>query len=68
MREEDKPCEQCNVLASTFVSQLFQSTASAIATQCGIKTPDGLAMEGPKFRQLSDEEMDAILPKLQVTL
>lgn len=41
-------------------------TASAIATQCGIKTPDGLVMEGPKFRQLSDEDMDAILPNLQV--
>ncbi|KAL8831314.1 MAG: hypothetical protein Q9191_000933 [Dirinaria sp. TL-2023a] len=41
-------------------------TANAIATQCGIKTPEGLVMEGPKFRQLSDEDMDAILPKLQV--
>ncbi|KAK2757201.1 plasma membrane calcium [Arachnomyces sp. PD_36] len=42
------------------------TTASAIATECGIKTPDGIAMEGPKFRQLSDDEMDRVLPKLQV--
>lgn len=42
------------------------TTASAIATQCGIKTPEGLALEGPKFRQLSDSEMDKILPNLQV--
>ncbi|KAM5463173.1 plasma membrane calcium [Microsporum ferrugineum] len=42
------------------------TTAVAIATECGIKTPEGIAMEGPKFRQLSDEEMDRILPKLQV--
>lgn len=42
------------------------TTAVAIATECGIKTPEGLAMEGPKFRQLSDEEMDEVLPKLQV--
>ncbi|KGQ00979.1 calcium-translocating P-type ATPase, PMCA-type [Paracoccidioides lutzii Pb01] len=42
------------------------TTAVAIATECGIKTPDGIAMEGPKFRQLSDEEMDKILPNLQV--
>ncbi|EER26383.1 Calcium transporting P-type ATPase, putative [Coccidioides posadasii C735 delta SOWgp] len=42
------------------------TTAVAIATECGIKTPDGIAMEGPKFRQLSDEEMDRILPNLQV--
>ncbi|EEQ84312.2 Ca2+-transporting ATPase [Blastomyces dermatitidis ER-3] len=42
------------------------TTAIAIATECGIKTPEGIAMEGPKFRQLSDEEMDRILPNLQV--
>lgn len=41
-------------------------TASAIATQCGIKTNDGLVMEGPKFRQLSDKQMDEMLPDLQV--
>lgn len=42
------------------------TTARAIAKQCGIKTKKGLMMEGPKFRQLSDEEMDEILPELQV--
>ncbi|KAL8995744.1 MAG: hypothetical protein Q9169_004572 [Polycauliona sp. 2 TL-2023] len=42
------------------------TTASAIAKQCGIKTDKGLVMEGPKFRQLSDEEMDKVLPNLQV--
>ncbi|PGH11341.1 calcium-translocating P-type ATPase, PMCA-type [Helicocarpus griseus UAMH5409] len=42
------------------------TTAVAIATECGIKTPDGIAMEGPKFRQLSDEEMDKVLPNLQI--
>ncbi|KAL4896983.1 hypothetical protein BDV59DRAFT_82686 [Aspergillus ambiguus] len=42
------------------------ATATAIASSCGIKTEDGLVMEGPKFRQLSDEEMDRILPRLQV--
>lgn len=42
------------------------TTAVAIATECGIMSPDGIAMEGPKFRQLSDEEMDRVLPKLQV--
>lgn len=42
------------------------TTATAIATECGIKTPDGLVMEGPKFRQLSDSEMDNVLPHLQV--
>ncbi|KAJ5174532.1 Calcium-transporting ATPase 2 [Penicillium canariense] len=42
------------------------ATATAIATACGIKTEDGLVMEGPKFRQLSDEEMDEVVPYLQV--
>lgn len=41
-------------------------TASAIATKCGIKTEEGLVMEGPKFRQMSNEEMDEALPRLQV--
>ncbi|KAF7589454.1 plasma membrane calcium [Aspergillus hancockii] len=42
------------------------ATATAIALSCGIKTEDGIVMEGPKFRQLSDEEMDKMLPRLQV--
>ncbi|GAD96695.1 calcium-translocating P-type ATPase(PMCA-type),putative [Paecilomyces variotii No. 5] len=42
------------------------TTAAAIATSCGIKTDDGIIMEGPRFRQLSDEEMDNVIPRLQV--
>jgi Ca2+-transporting ATPase len=42
------------------------STATAIAESCGIKTSHGIVMEGPKFRQLSDEAMDEVIPKLQV--
>lgn len=41
-------------------------TASAIAMECGIKTPDGLVLEGPKFRQMSDKQMDAAIPRLEV--
>ena len=41
-------------------------TASAIATQCGIKTADGLVLEGPKFRQMSGEQMDKAIPRLEV--
>ncbi|KAF2825851.1 calcium-translocating P-type ATPase [Ophiobolus disseminans] len=40
-------------------------TAKAIAVECGIYT-DGIVMEGPEFRNLSDEDMDAMLPHLQV--
>ncbi|KAL6713468.1 plasma membrane calcium [Lecanora helva] len=41
-------------------------TATAIATQCGIKSDHGQVMEGPKFRQLSEDEMDEVLPHLEV--
>ncbi|KAG0083100.1 hypothetical protein BGZ93_002034, partial [Podila epicladia] len=41
-------------------------TAKSIATQCGIYTQGGIIMEGPKFRALSIDEMDAVIPRLQV--
>ena len=41
-------------------------TAKAIATECGIFTPGGIALEGPDFRKLSDAEQRALVPKLQV--
>ena len=41
-------------------------TASAIATQCGIKTADGIVLEGPRFREMSDEQMDKAIPRLEV--
>ena len=40
-------------------------TARAIGTECGIYT-DGIAMEGPDFRRLSEEELDKVIPRLQV--
>ncbi|KAH7020583.1 hypothetical protein EDB80DRAFT_821723 [Ilyonectria destructans] len=40
-------------------------TARAIATECGIFT-DGIVMEGPEFRRLSEEQLDKMLPRLQV--
>ncbi|KAJ5883723.1 Calcium-transporting ATPase 2 [Penicillium subrubescens] len=41
-------------------------TAKAIAQECGIYTPGGIAIEGPKFRKLSTRQMNQILPRLQV--
>ena len=41
-------------------------TATAIAIQCGIKTEHGLVLEGPKFREMSEEEMDEAIPRLEV--
>ena len=41
-------------------------TAKAIATECGIFTPGGIALEGPEFRKMSDHQQKEIIPKLQV--
>jgi Ca2+-transporting ATPase len=41
-------------------------TAKAIATECGIFTPGGLALEGPEFRKMSKADQRAVIPKLQV--
>ncbi|KAL5357102.1 hypothetical protein BJX96DRAFT_181203 [Aspergillus floccosus] len=41
-------------------------TARAIATSCGIKSEDGVIMEGSVFRKLGDGELDSVLPRLQV--
>ncbi|XP_008463118.2 putative calcium-transporting ATPase 11, plasma membrane-type isoform X1 [Cucumis melo] len=42
------------------------NTARAIAKECGILTEDGLAIEGPEFRNKSQDEMEKLIPKLQV--
>lgn len=42
------------------------NTAKAIARECGILTDDGLAIEGPEFRTKSLEELNYLIPKLQV--
>lgn len=41
-------------------------TAKAIAQECGIFTPGGVALEGPEFRKMSNAEQRAIIPRLQV--
>ncbi|CAK9311520.1 unnamed protein product [Citrullus colocynthis] len=42
------------------------NTAKAIAKECGILTEGGLAIEGPEFRNKSQDEMEKLIPKLQV--
>jgi len=41
-------------------------TAKSIATECGILSEDGVIMEGPQFRRLSEWQMSKVLPNLQV--
>ncbi|KAB1204038.1 Calcium-transporting ATPase 1, chloroplastic [Morella rubra] len=42
------------------------TTAKAIARECGILTSEGIAIEGPVFREKNEEELCEIIPKLQV--
>jgi len=42
-------------------------TAKKIAEECGIFTgPPGIAIEGPVFRAMKEEERDKIIPNIQV--
>ncbi|GFP78903.1 calcium-transporting ATPase 2 plasma membrane-type [Phtheirospermum japonicum] len=42
------------------------NTAKAIARECGILTDDGVAIEGPVFREKSLEELHELIPRIQV--
>ena len=42
------------------------NTTKAIAAECGILTDDGVAIEGPDFREKSLEEMKTLILKIQV--
>ncbi|KAI9200432.1 hypothetical protein LWI28_007864 [Acer negundo] len=42
------------------------NTAKAIARECGILTDNGIAIEGPIFREKTDEELSVLIPKIQV--
>ncbi|KAF6154043.1 hypothetical protein GIB67_018965, partial [Kingdonia uniflora] len=41
-------------------------TAIAIAKECGILTDGGLAIEGPDFRSKTPQEMNDLIPRIQV--
>ncbi|KAF2294709.1 hypothetical protein GH714_015658 [Hevea brasiliensis] len=42
------------------------NTAKAIARECGILTDDGIAIEGPDFREKKQDELFELIPKIQV--
>jgi len=63
-----KAVRDCQV-AGVFVRMVTGDnimTAKAIATECGIFTSGGIAMEGPVFRKLSKKQMTQVIPRLQV--
>jgi Ca2+-transporting ATPase len=60
-----KTCQNAGVVVR-MVTGDNMTTAKAIAEECGIFTPGGIAMEGPAFRKLGKTKMDQIIPRLQV--
>ena len=60
-----RKCQEAGVFVRMVTGDNFL-TAKAIAAECGIYTPGGVAMDGPTFRQLSPTELDSIVPRLQV--
>lgn len=58
-------CQDAGVFVRMITGDNF-ATAKAVASECGIYTPGGIAMDGPTFRRLSPAQMDAIIPRLQV--
>jgi Ca2+-transporting ATPase len=63
--EAVKECQRAGVIVR-MVTGDNKLTAKAIATECGILTPDGVVMEGPEFRNLSKYAQNEIIPRLQV--
>lgn len=65
VKDAVRSCQNAGVTVRMVTGDLL-NTAKSIARQCNILTKDGTAMEGKVFRNLSDQEAYAILPKLQV--
>ncbi|PHH93248.1 hypothetical protein CDD83_9518 [Cordyceps sp. RAO-2017] len=60
-----RKCQEAGVFVRMVTGDNFL-TAKAIAAECGIYTPGGIAIDGPTFRHLSPSQLDAVIPRLQV--
>ncbi|RKO83622.1 HAD-like domain-containing protein, partial [Blyttiomyces helicus] len=63
--EAVKSCQRAGIVVRMVTGDNL-TTARSIAAKAGILTRGGVIMEGSKFRKLSHEELDAVLPRLQV--
>lgn len=63
--ESVRQCQDAGVFVRMVTGDNFL-TAKAIASECGIYSAGGVAMDGPTFRRLSPTQLDAIIPRLQV--
>ncbi|TID07716.1 Calcium-transporting ATPase 2 [Colletotrichum higginsianum] len=60
-----RQCQEAGVFVRMVTGDNFL-TAKAIASECGIYTAGGLAMDGPTFRKLTPAQLDLVVPRLQV--
>jgi len=61
-----KDCQKAGVVVRMVTGDNIL-TGKAIARECGIYDPEkGIAMEGPVFRRLSEQELKDVIPRLQV--
>ncbi|KAG5938266.1 hypothetical protein E4U59_003880 [Claviceps monticola] len=60
-----KKCQDAGVFVRMVTGDNFL-TAAAVASECGIYSSGGIAMDGPTFRSLSSEQRSAVIPRLQV--
>ncbi|RKO97260.1 hypothetical protein CXG81DRAFT_11701, partial [Caulochytrium protostelioides] len=60
-----KTCQNAGIIVRMVTGDNL-ATAKSISRQCGILDEFGIALEGPVFRELTDEQLDIVLPRLQV--
>ncbi|KAF2137465.1 uncharacterized protein K452DRAFT_235815 [Aplosporella prunicola CBS 121167] len=63
--EAVRQCQSAGVFVRMVTGDNF-FTAKAISSECGIYTAGGIAMDGPTFRTLTPEQLDLVIPRLQV--
>uniref|UniRef100_A0A0D9Y0Z4 Calcium-transporting ATPase n=1 Tax=Leersia perrieri TaxID=77586 RepID=A0A0D9Y0Z4_9ORYZ len=65
VRESVAICRSAGIMVRMVTGDNI-NTAKAIARECGILTEDGLAIEGPEFREKNLDELLKLIPKIQV--
>ncbi|RDX93615.1 Calcium-transporting ATPase 2, plasma membrane-type, partial [Mucuna pruriens] len=65
VKESVEVCRSAGIMVRMVTGDNI-NTAKAIARECGILTDDGIAIEGPDFREKTQEEMFELIPKIQV--
>ncbi|KAK8933547.1 Calcium-transporting ATPase 1, plasma membrane-type [Platanthera zijinensis] len=65
VRESVAVCRSAGIVVRMVTGDNI-NTAKAIARECGILTEDGIAIEGPEFREKSLGEMMELIPRIQV--